>query len=364
MSGAGVAVMLHGQIGGFSLDLSFAAPGTGVTALFGPSGAGKSTILRAIAGLTRLARARIACAGETWQDETMFLPPHRRPVGMVFQDANLFAHLSVADNLRFGLKRVGVGSESLGFDAVVAMLGLENLLPRDPATLSGGERQRVAIGRALLVQPRLLLVDEPLSAVDQSARESILTMLERLCGTLAIPVIYVSHDLAEVSRLADHLILIEQGRAIAAGAIATILADLDLPLAAHAHAGVVLDAMVGGYDAAYGLLRYEVAGAILVSPGPAAPVGSRARVRVLASDVSLCRTPPHGTTMLNTPHGVIVGVDHLDGFQTNVLLRLGETEDGARVIARITRKSWDHLGFQPGETVHALIKGVGLLSAR
>jgi molybdate transport system ATP-binding protein len=279
----------------------------------------------------------------------------------VFQDANLFAHLSAEANLRYGLTRSGAGHPAIGFDATVAMLGLAPLLARHPATLSGGERQRVAIGRALLAQPRLLLVDEPLSAVDQTAREAILGLLERLCAEVAIPVVYVSHDLAEVTRLAHHLILVDAGRVVGDGPIERILTDLHLPLAALPQAGVVLDAVVSGSDPVYGLTQYQVDGGLFVAPSRGLAVGARCRLRILASDVSLCRVPPVGTTILNTPRGVIVAADSFDGMQTNVLIRLGDAEGGARVLARVTRKSWESLGFVTGETIHALVKGVGLL---
>ncbi len=206
-----VEAHFSGRIGGFALDVGFAAPETGVTALFGPSGCGKTTVLRCIAGLERLEYGHFSLsATEVWQDGFRFLPPHRRAVGYVFQEASLFPHLSVTANLRFGQKRAA--DRGIVFDEVVTLLGLSRLLGRVPARLSGGERQRVAIGRALLSQPRLLLMDEPLSALDRISKDEILPYLERLYDALSIPVIYVSHDLAEVERLADHLVLLSAGR--------------------------------------------------------------------------------------------------------------------------------------------------------
>ena len=360
-SGEGLAVTLRGSVGGFDLDLTFTAPAVGVTALFGPSGAGKTSILRSIAGLTRIAQGRVAFAGEIWQDANGFVPAHRRPIGYVFQDANLFGHLSVAGNLRFGLARTRATGPAIDFDQIVERLGLAHLLSRHPTTLSGGERQRVAIGRALLVQPRLLLIDEPLSAVDLPAREAILSLIETLCRDLAIPAVYVSHDLAEVTRLAHHLVLIDAGKVIAAGATDRILTDLALPLAASPQAGVVLDAVVEATDATYGLTQYRVAGAVLTAPSRGFAVGAHCRLRVLASDVSLCHAPPAGTTILNILPGVIVGADSFDGMQTNVLIRLGSDAQGVQLLARVTRKSWESLGFALGQRVHALVKGVGLL---
>lgn len=204
-----IEVRLEGRLGRFQLDAAFAVPAAGVTALFGPSGSGKTTVLRCVAGLERL-QGRVAVAGESWQDGPRFLPPHRRPVGYVFQEPSLLAHLSVRGNLEFGLRRAG--ERRLTFDEVIAFLGLEPLLARSTERLSGGERQRVAIGRALLAQPRLLLMDEPLSGLDAEAKAEILPCLERLHQLLAIPVLYVSHDAAEVVRFADRVLLISEGR--------------------------------------------------------------------------------------------------------------------------------------------------------
>ena len=206
---AGMEVRLEGSLGGFRLDAAFAVPAAGVTALFGPSGSGKTTLLRCIGGLERLG-GRVVVAGETWEDGRRFLPPHRRPVGYVFQEPSLLAHLSVRGNLEFGLRRAG--ERRLALDEVVAFLGLEPLLGRSTERLSGGERQRVAIGRALLSQPRLLLMDEPLSGLDAEAKAEILPCLERLHQLLEIPVLYVSHDAAEVARFADRLLLMRDGR--------------------------------------------------------------------------------------------------------------------------------------------------------
>ena len=206
---AGIEVRLEGRLGRFRLDAAFSVPAAGVTALFGPSGAGKTTLLRCIAGLERL-QGRVEVAGEIWQDGRRFLAPHRRPVGYVFQEPSLLAHLSVRGNLEFGLKRAG--ERRLALEEVVAFLGLQPLLGRSTERLSGGERQRVAMGRALLSQPRLLLMDEPLSGLDAEAKAEILPCLERLHQLLAIPVLYVSHDAAEVVRFADRLLLMREGR--------------------------------------------------------------------------------------------------------------------------------------------------------
>ena len=200
----------EGRLGGFHLDAAFSIPASGITALFGPSGSGKTTLLRCIAGLTRLS-GDLSVRGEVWQDRRRFRPPHRRPVGFVFQEPSLLSHLSVRENLLFGARRAGGGAR-VGFDETVALLGLERLLPRSTLALSGGEGRRVAVGRALLAGPELMLMDEPLSGLDAEAKAEILPYLEKLCASLAVPMIYVTHDTAEVTRLADRVLLIRGGR--------------------------------------------------------------------------------------------------------------------------------------------------------
>ena len=209
ITGAAIEARFEGGLGSFRLDAELSVPATGVTALFGPSGSGKTTLLRCIAGLQRM-KGRLLVKSAVWQDRRRFLPAHRRPIGYVFQEPSLLAHLSVEGNLRFGLKRAA--PRGIGFDEVVALLGLEPLLSRSTLKLSGGERQRVAIGRALLAQPELLLMDEPLSGLDAEAKAEILPRIERLNDALSIPVIYVSHDAAEVARLADRVLLMRAGR--------------------------------------------------------------------------------------------------------------------------------------------------------
>ena len=239
----------------FALDVSFNAPNAGVTALFGPSGSGKTTLLRCIAGLEHAAGS-LHVNGEVWQDDTKFLATHCRPLGYVFQEASLFPHLSVRANLEYGLKRIPLSEQKVPLEQVVEWLGLSRLIERgDPAKLSGGERQRVAIGRALLTSPRLLLMDEPLSALDTTSKQDILPYLERLHRELKIPVLYVSHALDEVARLADHLVLLENGRVIASGALQETLARLDLPTAHFDDAGAVIEAEVAQQDETYHLTR-------------------------------------------------------------------------------------------------------------
>jgi molybdate transport system ATP-binding protein len=343
------------KLGALALDASFTLPSRGITALLGPSGAGKSTILRCIAGLHRPETGLLRVGDEVWQDRHRFLPPHRRPVGFVFQHGNLFSHLSVAGNLRFGLRRA-VG-ETLGFDEIVATLNLETLLPRSSQTLSGGERQRVALGRALLSQPRLLLLDEPLSGLDQVRKREILPYLAALRTRLAIPMIYVSHQLDEIVQLADHLCLVEAGRVVASGPIATVMNRLDLSFARSPDASSLLEATMTGYDAEYGLSSLDFGSGTLTIPGRAGELGSRRRIRVIATDVALSRDRPTRTTILNILAGEVVTMELAGPYQLNVLLRL----DGSQcLMARVTRKSWNDLDIRPGDKAFAMIKAASL----
>ena len=217
--------------GDFRLDVDLSIPARGITALFGPSGCGKTTLLRAIAGLERVPGGHLGMAGETWQDDGLFVPTHKRPIGYIFQEASLFSHIDVRGNLEYGTRRMRDGQDRVSLEEAVDLLGIGHLLDRRPHTLSGGERQRVAIARALAVSPRLLLMDEPLASLDLERKQEILPYLESLHRTLEIPVIYVSHEPDEVARLADHMVLLEAGRVIASGTVHDMFTRLDLPLA-------------------------------------------------------------------------------------------------------------------------------------
>lgn len=353
----------RGRVGAFALDVAFTAPARGVTALFGPSGCGKTTVLRCVAGLRRVEDGHFALDGEVWQEGDQFRPPHRRPIGYVFQEASLFPHLSVRANLLYGHRRtVGRGvAETIGVDEVVGLLGLGALLDRATPHLSGGERQRVAVGRALLSQPKLLLMDEPLAALDRFSKDDILPYLERLHDALSVPVLYVSHDIAEVERLADHLVLLETGRVTAAGPLRDLQADPTLPIARMPEAGVTLPASVESFDSAYGLATLALEGGRLLVPGAAESPGTARRVRIAASDVSLTLEPPRGSTILNALPARVLSAEAQDGVQTMVAVALGADGGGARLLARVTRKSWDALGLAPGRAVFAQIKGVALV---
>lgn len=360
----GLAARFRGTLGSFHLDVAFDAPGRGVTALFGPSGCGKTSVLRAVAGLHRLADGFFAIGGDVWQDGAAFRPVHHRPIGYVFQEASLFPHLSVRRNLDYGRRRAlkGGAEETIRFDDIVDLLGLARLLDRAPGALSGGERQRVALGRALLSQPRLLLMDEPLSALDRFAKDEILPYFDRLRDSLGLPTLYVSHDINEVERLADHVVLMAAGRVTAAGPLAALQTRPDLPLSRMPEASVTLAAEVVAHDAGYDLTTLAVRGARLLAPGRFGAVGSVRRVRIAGSDVALVRDPPQASSILNGPPArILEGVPHGLGMMT-VVLALGGDGTGARILARITRRSWDHLRLGPGQPVFAQIKGVALVS--
>jgi len=354
----GISARFRLDYPGFSLDVDLDLPGRGITALFGPSGSGKTTLLRAVAGLEHAPGGRLSVNGDVWQEAAMFRPTHQRPLGYVFQEASLFPHLDVRANLEFGQKRVPQAARRVSLDQAVTLLDIGHLLGRKPARLSGGERQRVGIARALATSPRLLLMDEPLAALDHALKLEILPYLERLHDELDIPVLYVSHAPDEVARLADHIVVMEGGRVMAAGPLTDTLARLDLPIKLGEDAGVVLDAVVAARDEEWHLAHIEFAGGRLWVRDHGLPVGQRARVRILARDVSLARAPMTGTSILNTLPAVVVdSVDDAHPALTLVKLRVGESP----LLARLTRRSAHALELAPGQLLYAQIKAVALI---
>ena len=356
----GVIARFRDSLGAFDLDVDFQTPASGVTGLFGPSGCGKTTVLRCIAGLAKAREGFLSVAGEIWQDGERHHPSHRRAVGYVFQEASLFPHLSVRANLMYGQRRAHGRANGVGFDEAVAMLRLERLLDRAPGGLSGGERQRVAIGRAILAAPRLLLMDEPLAALDRESKDDILGHLEALRPRLSVPVIYVSHAVGEVERLADHLVVLNGGRVTASGIMEDLVSDLSLPFARRSRAGVVLNARVADFDARYHLTALEVAGGTLWVAGAFGSSGTEQRLRILAVDVSLTLRPPEGSSILNILPARVETTAPLDAAQINVLLRLGEDGEGVRLLSRITRRSWETLNLTVGSRVFAQIKSAAI----
>ena len=352
-----IKARFHVDWPGFSLDVDCVLPDRGVTALFGHSGSGKTTLLRCIAGLERARQGFLSFKGEIWQDDTTWRPTHKRPLGYVFQEASLFPHLTALGNLRYGIRRATT-EHKVSLDQAVELLGIGHLLDRKADRLSGGERQRVAIARALAVSPRLLLMDEPLAALDLKRKQEILPYLERLHDELEIPVLYVSHSPDEVARLADHLVAMEDGRIVASGPLVETLARIDLPIRLGEDIGVVLDAVVGERDKAWHLARMDFRGGSLWTRDMGAAAGSRMRVRVLARDVSLTRHLQAQTSIQNLlPARVSAIAD--DEHPGLALVRI---QVGASVlIARLAKRAVAALELSPGQEVWAQVKTVVLL---
>ena len=355
----GLAAFFQLTRGDFSLVVTLALPGRGVTGIFGRSGSGKTTLLRSIAGLERVPGARLEVNGEVWQDEAkrIFLPVHRRPLGYVFQEASLFAHLDVQRNLDYGQRRTPEASRRVSLAQAVELLGIGPLLQRQPASLSGGERQRVAIARALATSPRLLLMDEPLASLDASRKAEILPYLERLHDELDIPVLYVSHALDEIARLADHLLLLEDGKLVASGPATDVMTRLNLPLAHDDAAGAVISATVVSHDTAYHLTLVHFAGGDFTLPQQAIDVGSAVRIRVQARDVSLTLERQTGTSIQNILPVTVTALSPLAPGQVMVQLDAG----GSALLARLTARSADALALTVGKPLFAQVKGVAIL---
>ncbi len=356
-----IGVTLRLPRDGFLLDLDLTLPAQGVSALFGPSGCGKTTVLRALAGLERAA-GRVVLDHEVWQNDAqgIFVPTHQRALGYVIQESALFPHLDVRRNLDYGRRRIPPAQRRIELDQVVDLLGIGGLMARRPDTLSGGERQRVAIARALATSPRLLLMDEPLAALDAARKAEVLPYLERLHRELAIPVIYVSHAIEEVARLAHHLVLLDAGHVVAAGPVADVMARLDLPTARGEGAGVVLDAVVAEHDKPWQLARLLVgAGDFSVwARDQGLPLGHTVRVRLLARDVSLARAPQTGTSIGNQLRGTVEAIaDDEHPSLALVRVRVGASP----VLARLTRRSAHALDLQPGMAVWAQVKTVAVV---
>ncbi|MEO8670444.1 MAG: molybdenum ABC transporter ATP-binding protein [Tahibacter sp.] len=354
-----LSVDIEHRAGEFLLQAEFAAPG-GVTALFGRSGSGKTTLVNLIAGLLRPKRARIVLDGEILVDTSqgIELPAHRRRIGYVFQDARLFPHLSVRGNLLYGRRFRPATRHGVSVDDIVALLGLGDLLQRQPQTLSGGEQQRVAIGRALLASPRLLLLDEPLASLDAPRRAEILPYIERLRDQLQLSMIYVSHSVAEVARLSNHLIVLEKGRIIADGATAPVLARSDLAIEAD-DAGAVLRATVVEHDAAFALTRLRAAGGYLYVPLCTLAPGSRAHLHVRARDVMLATRALNDVSAQNILDGTVSAMRERGAHAVEVRVTCGDDT----ILASITRRAADRLGLTEGMRVYAIIKSVAIDSA-
>ncbi len=350
--------------GAFFLDAAFLTQEVGVTALFGHSGAGKTSIINMVAGLAKPDQGRIVVNGKCLFDSTkgIHLAPEKRRIGYVFQDGRLFPHLSVRSNLSYGMRLTPSAERYLQFDQVVSLLGIEPLLGRRPAKLSGGEKQRVAIGRALLTSPALLLMDEPLAALDEVRKAEVLPFIARLSAELSVPILYVSHALDEILNLADSMVLMEAGRVVAAGTIEELMSRSDLQrLTGHAEYGTVVSAAVASHDEEEGLTELRFAGGILKVPCFDVPLGARVRVRIQARNVAIALTRPEGISVQNMFPGVIRGITETNG--SGSLLDV-DLDIGCPMPARITPRACRELDLRLGMQVFALVKSVAVTSGK
>jgi molybdate transport system ATP-binding protein len=352
-----LSVSIRHGFAGFALDVAFDVP-SGLTVLSGPSGSGKTTVVNAVAGLLRPDAGRIALDGLVLTDSATrhFLPPHRRRIGYVFQEGRLFPHLTVRQNLTFGQWFAPRDAAPESLTRVVEMLGIGPLLDRRPAALSGGEKQRVAIGRALLSAPRLILADEPLAALDDARKAEILPYFERLRDEGRVPILYVTHAMSELARLATTVVALRQGRVAAIGPAAQVLGD---PGASHSmgvrQAGSILTGrIVAQHDD--GLTELATSGGALFLPRIQGTIGAHLRVRIAARDVILSRARPQGLSALTILHGRVSEVRAGAGPGALVALRMGDDT----ILARITGRSAAMLALQPGDTCHAIVKSVAI----
>src|SRR3954447_3919118 len=355
-----IEIAVRHRLGAFVLDAAFAAEG-GLTALFGRSGSGKTSLVNIIAGLIRPERGRVVVNRETLTDTErgVFVPPKKRRVGYVFQEGRLFPHMSVRQNLLYGRwfapRYVREGGRPGEIDHVVELLGIGGLLGRRPANLSGGEKQRVAIGRALLARPRLLVMDEPLASLDEARKTEILPYVERLRDEAGVPIVYVSHAIAEVTRLATTMVVLSEGRVAAVGPTAAIMGRIDLfPLTGRAEAGAILATRVAGHDRAFGLTTLRSAAGDLRVPYIDMRLGAQLRVRIRARDVMIALEPPRGLSALNILPGTVAEIGETEGASVEMRLDCG----GETLIARLTRRSVEALGLVPGRQVYAVIKSI------
>jgi len=363
--------MIHLQINiarsAFELKLKLQLPARGITAIFGPSGSGKTTLLRAVAGLEKNPQGLIQIGENIWQDtkQGIYIPTWQRPLGYVFQESSLLPHLSAAENLNFGLKRVLKSANSAptaankALQASIELLGIGSLLQRMPAELSGGERQRVAIARAIAMQPQLLLMDEPLASLDAARRQEIFPWLARLRDELKMPMLYVTHSAEEVARLADHLVVLDQGHVKAQGSVSAVLTQVVNPVVVGEDAGALIAGCIGAVDAQWHLSRVDFDGGCIWMRDAGLPVGKAVRIRILARDVSLAISEPTNTSIQNQLRGSIQSMTpDKHPSQVMVVLKCGAEE----VLARVTKRAVNELALQVGMPVWAQVKSVALVA--
>ncbi|MFN4141360.1 molybdenum ABC transporter ATP-binding protein [Aestuariivirga sp.] len=353
-----IAVDISHSFGRFALDVRFESAGR-LTAIFGASGSGKTSLVSAIAGLLKPERGRVSVEGKVLLDTAkgIDVPPHRRRIGYVFQDARLFPHLTVAGNLSYGEWFTPAAERYAGKPQILELLGIGHLLARRPGELSGGEKQRVAIGRALLASPRLLLMDEPLASLDAARKAEIMPYLERLRDELRIPIVYVSHSVAEVMRLASDIAVLSEGRLLAFGPAGEIAQRLDLvPAEEREEGGAIIDMTVAAHDETFGMTLLASAAGEIHVPGRIASPGAAARVRIRARDVMLATAEPQQISALNILRGTVRAIAPADAASVNVTLDCG----GSAIVARITRQSAAALGLEPGHAAFAVVKAVSV----
>jgi molybdate transport system ATP-binding protein len=351
----------------FQLDVDLQLPQQGITAIFGPSGSGKTSLLRAVAGLEKIQQGRIQVGTSIWQDtpQRICIPTWQRPLGYVFQESSLLPHLSVTENLNFGLKRTLKSASSAqteahkALQASVELLGIGNLLQRMPNELSGGERQRVAIARSIAMQPQLLLMDEPLASLDAARRQEIFPWLARLRDELKMPMLYVTHSAEEVTRLADHLVVLDQGHVKAQGSVSAVLTQVVNPVVVGEDAGALIAGCIGAVDAQWHLSRVDFDGGCIWMRDAGLPIGKAVRIRILARDVSLATAEPQNTSIQNQLRGSIQSITpDAHPSQVMVVLKCGAEE----VLARVTKRAVDELDLQVGQPLWAQVKSVALVA--
>lgn len=342
----------------FTLNVELAIPDSGITAIFGSSGSGKTTLLRVIAGLEHARDGYLKVGDEIWQGPGKFLLPHQRPLGYVFQEPSLFPHLNIQSNLEYGLKRLKGRQQKISLDHAIDLLGIGSLLKRRTHQLSGGEQQRVAIARALAVSPKLLLLDEPLSGLDEPRKQEILPYLESLHQDLDIPMLYVSHSRNEVARLADHMIIMNNGHVQASGRVEDLFTRLDLPQAHEPDTGTVIDATVAGHDKEFSLTFLDFPGGRFTVAHKPLEIGTSARIQVLARDVSITLMRQEKTSILNIFPAEVDEIIDEGSAQVTIRLML----QNVPVLCRITRKSANELSLKPGSSVFVQVKSVALLT--
>lgn len=348
------------------LDVDSCIPATGITAIFGHSGSGKTSLLRCIAGLEKTEKGYFSFNEDIWQDNNVFIPTHQRPIGYVFQEASLFPHLTAQKNLNYAIKRADSPVSSEFYRKVIEVMGVESILTHYPSQLSGGERQRIAIARALLIQPRLLLMDEPLAALDYQRKQEILPYLERIHESFGIPILYVSHSMDEVARLADHILVLEAGKVIAEGALTDVFSRIDLPKKLEDESGVILHGNISEKDHQWHLMRIEFANSHIWLPDTEEAIGQAVRIRILAKDVSLALSNHADSSIINR---LPVTVDDIHSDQdkgmSQVRLSIDNVEKGQTgsdvIIAKLTQKSVHNLALSKGKSLWAQIKSVAIV---